>query len=114
VAGLVPSAMSRARTEHRDLRTQRLRTDEINRLRSTINELGGATRFRPCGEPLTRLEYQSILAWMLRLNVSSVGFKYGPATASRRPIVLFTPRSQGGWKIQALHQHLAQCRALPS
>jgi hypothetical protein len=113
VASLVPSAVSRARTEHKDLRTQRTRTTQINRLRSTINQFGGAARFAPCGEPLTRLEYQSILAWMLRLNVSAVGFKYGPAVGSGRPIVLFTPRPQGGWKLQALNQHLAQCRTLP-
>ncbi|MGB0097220.1 MAG: hypothetical protein WBP81_32345 [Solirubrobacteraceae bacterium] len=113
VASLVPSAVSRARTEHKDLRAQRARTTQINKLRSTINQFGGASRFAPCGEPLTRLEYQSILAWMLRLNVSAVGFKYGPAVQSGRPIVLFTPRLEGGWKVQARSQHVAQCRALP-
>ena len=113
VASLVPSVVSGARAEHKDLHTQRARTDEVNRLSSTINQLGGATRLRSCGEPLTRLEYQSILAWMLHLNVSSIGFRYGPAIQSRRPVMLFTPLSQGGWKVQALHQRLAHCRALP-
>ena len=65
---------------------------------------------RPCGEPLTRLEYQTILAWKLHVNVATVGFKYGPAIASGNPIVLFTPL-RGGWKVQALHQRLPQCRA---
>ena len=114
VIGLVPTAISRARTEHRDLRTQRVRTDQINGLGSTINELGGAARFRPCGEALTRLEDQSILAWTLRRNVSAIGFKYGPAIASGRAIVLFTPRSERGWEVQARHQQLARCRTLPS
>ncbi len=114
VIGLVPTAVSRARTEHKDLRTQRVRTDQINGLGSTINELGGAARFRPCGEPLTRLEDQSILAWTLRRNVSAIGFKYGPAIASGRAIVLFTPRSERGWEVQARHQQLARCRTLPS
>jgi hypothetical protein len=114
VISLVPTAISRARTEHKDLRTQRVRTDQINRLGSTINELGGAARFRPCGEPLTRLEDQSLLAWTLRRNVSAIGFKYGPAIASGRAIVLFTPRSEPGWEVQARHQQLARCRTLPS
>ena len=77
-----------------------------------INRLGGAARLRGCGEPLTRLEYQSILAWNLDVNVATVGFKYGPAIASNRPIVLFSPVPAGGWKVQALHQQCG-CRSLP-
>jgi hypothetical protein len=113
VLSLVPSALSRERTEHKDLRVQRVRTTDINRLAGAVSRLGGAARFKPCGEPLTRLEYQTVLAWTLQLNVSRVGFKYGPAISSHRPVVLFTPLSNGAWKVQALHQHLAQCRSLP-
>jgi arginine exporter protein ArgO len=113
VASLVPAAVSRGRTEHKDLRVQRHRTHEINRLAGTVTRLGGAARLRPCGEPLTRLEYQTILAWTLRTNVSSVGFKYGPAIRSGRPLVLFTPRRHGGWKVQAVHQRVRSCRRLP-
>ena len=113
VAALVPSAVSHARNEHRDIRGQRVRTAQIGKLSSVVASFGGPARFKPCGEPLTRLEYQTILAWNLHLNVARVGFKYGPAIASGRPIVLFTPRSHGGWKVQALHQRLASCRSLP-
>ncbi len=109
---LVPAAVSRARTEHKDLRAQRARTDEINRLTGTINKYGGPARFRPCGEPLTRLEYQTILAWSLHVNVATVGYKYGPAIARGRPIVLFTPH-HNDWTVQALHQRLPSCRSLP-
>ena len=49
--------------------------------------------------PRTRLEYQTVLAWTLHLNVSAIGFKYGQAIDSGRPIVLFTPLSHGGWKV---------------
>ena len=111
-ASLAPAALSRGRIEHRDLRAQRLRTQEINRLAGTVARLGGAARFKPCGEPLTRLEYQTILAWTLRVNVATVGFKYGPAIHSGRPVVLFTP-THLGWKVQALNQRRAQCLALP-
>ncbi|MBV9466890.1 MAG: hypothetical protein JO206_11420 [Solirubrobacterales bacterium] len=112
VASLVPAALSRARTEHKDLRVQRQRTLEINRLAGTISRLGGASRLRACGEPLTRLEYQTILAWSLRVNVATVGFKYGPAIHRGKPVVLFTPH-RSGWTVQALHQRSAACRRLP-
>lgn len=112
VASLVPAAVSRGRTEHKDLRVQRARTTEINRLASTITRFGGAARLRACGEPLTRLEYQTILAWQLRVNVATVGFKYSQAIHRGHPIVLFTPH-RSGWTVQALHQRLAQCRRLP-
>jgi hypothetical protein len=112
-ATLVPTALSRARTEHKDLNAQRDRTTEIGRLASVIRYYGGAARFRSCGEPLTRLEYQTILAWQLRLNVARVGWKYTPAIRRGDPIVLFTPHSHGGWQVQALHQTLPSCRRLP-
>ena len=110
---LVPPALSRARSEHHDIVAQRSRTAEIGKLTGTIARLGGAARLRACGEPLTRLEYQTILAWNLHLNVSTVGYKYGPAVASGRPIVLFTPLPQGGWLVQALHQTAPGCTSLP-
>jgi len=113
VLALVPPALSRARSEHRDIRDQRSRTAEIGKLTGTISKLGGPSRLKPCGEPLTRLEYQTILAWNLHVNVATVGYKYGPAIASHRPIVLFTPLPQGGWQVQAIHQHAPGCASLP-
>jgi len=113
VLALVPPALSRARNEHHDIVAQRTRTAQIGKLTTTISQLGGASRFKPCGEPLTRLEYQTILAWNLHVNVATVGYKYGPAVASHRPIVLFTPLPQGGWLVQALHQRSPACTSLP-
>jgi arginine exporter protein ArgO len=112
VLALVPPALSRARSEHHDIVGQRTRTAEIGKLTGTISRLGAA-RLRACGEPLTRLEYQTILAWNLHVNVATVGYKYGPAVASHRPIVLFTPLPQGGWLVQALHQRSPGCISLP-
>ena len=66
-----------------------------------------------CGEPLTRLEYQTILAWTLHVNVAAVGFKYGQAIAHGNPIVLFTPIPRGGWKVQAVNQRAPACLRLP-
>jgi hypothetical protein len=110
---LVPSTLSRARVEHKDLLAQQKRTTEIGRLAATVSAFGGAARLRACGEPLTRLEYQTILAWQLRVNVSAVGFKYGQAIAHGNPLVLVTPHSNGGWTVQGVHQVAPSCRSLP-
>ncbi len=113
LATLVPAAVSRARAERADLKIQRTRTAQINRLSGVVGRLGGPAALKGCGEPLTRLEYQTVLAWTLRVNVATVGFKYGPAEASGRPIVLFTPIGRSGWKVQALNQVSAACVRLP-
>ncbi|MDQ6815922.1 MAG: hypothetical protein M3018_00745 [Actinomycetota bacterium] len=113
VATLVPAAVSRARSERADLRVQRERTAQINRLSGVVTGLGGPAALRGCGEPLTRLEYQTVLAWTLRVNVATVGFKYGPAVASGRPIVLFTPVGRSSWRVQAVHQTNTACLRLP-
>ncbi|MGI8571775.1 MAG: hypothetical protein ACR2L9_03995 [Solirubrobacteraceae bacterium] len=113
IGSLVPAAASRARAERADLRVQRVRTTQINRLTGVVNQRGGPAGLQVCGEPLTRLEYQTILAWTLHLNVASVGFKYAPAIARGRPIVLFTPVGRSGWEVQALHQVKPGCLRLP-
>jgi hypothetical protein len=112
VVSLVPAAISHARTEHIDLKGQRLRTAEIRRLPGAIDRLGGAARLQSCGEPLTRLEYQTMVAYTLGINVSKIGFKYSQAAARGNPVVFYTPTSNG-WLIQALHQVNPACRSLP-
>ena len=112
VGTLIPPAVSRARLERRDIRVQRLRTKEINRLAGSVTRLGGAARLNACGEPVTRLEYQTILAWTLHLNVAAIGFKYGQAIHHGNPVVLYTPRPRGGWLIQGVHQRRPSCRSL--
>ncbi len=111
-ASLVPAAVSRARIERRDLHTQRVRTSEINRLGAIVDSLGGPARLRACGEPLTHLEYQTILAWTLKRNVSAIGFKYDKAIRHGNPLLLFTPLGGGGWRVQTVHQRSPGCRHL--
>jgi hypothetical protein len=113
VGGLIPAAVSRARIERRDLRVQQVRTKEIDRLAGVVTRLGGYGHINACGEPLTRLEYQTILAWTLHVNVARVGFKYSQAIHHGNPIVLFTPLPHGRWKVQAVHQRLSSCLSLP-
>jgi hypothetical protein len=110
---LVPSTLSRARVEHKDLLAQQQRTTAIGRLASTVSAFGGAARLRACGEPVTRLEYQTVVAWQVRVNVSKVGWKYGQAIAHGNPVVLITPHSNGVWTVQGVHQVAPACRSLP-
>jgi hypothetical protein len=114
VLSVIPAAVSQARWEHRDLSHQRLRTQTINLLGSEIEAKGGPGAFRDCGAPITRLQYQSAVAWAFARNVSAVGFIYSKALASGKPIVLVTPypQSGSGWSIRPVHQRTAACRAL--
>ncbi len=114
VIGLIPPAISAAHNEHKDILHQRKRTAEIQRLSTVITALGGAARVRACGEPLTRLEYQTALAYTLGENVKQIGFKFGQAIAHGNPIILFTPYATGiGWQVRPMHQTAPGCRSLP-
>jgi hypothetical protein len=108
---LVPFAVSRVRSERKDLSAQRTRTVEINRLGHVVSAAGGPARVRGCGEPVTQLEYQSVLAWTLRVNVARVGWKYTRAIRSGRPLVLIKPTQQG-WRLRGVHQPVGACRRL--
>jgi hypothetical protein len=84
-------------------------------LPGVIDRLGGARLLRGCGEPLTRLQYQTALAYALGDNVSQVGFKYSQALAHGNPALFITPFESGvGWQIQATHQTAPACAALPT
>jgi hypothetical protein len=115
VAAMVPAAVSAVRSERSDLTQQHARTAEIEALPGVIDRLGGAHRLRACGEPLTRLQYQTALAYALGDNVSQVGFKYSEALAHGNPVLFITPFESGvGWQIQAAHQTAPACAALPT
>jgi len=108
VASLLPAAVSRLRTEHDDVRHERGRANEIGLLQTTIDTLGGYRHVRDCGEPVTIVEYASVLAWMTHLDVGSVG--YLPSAEIRRgyPIVLFASVAPGGWAVRPWHTRRAQ------
>ena len=116
IASLVPAAVARLRVERTDLRHERGRSNEIGLLQTTITTLGGYTRIRECGEPVTVVEYASALAWLTRLDVGSVGFMPNKEIRRRRhPIVLLLPVLPGGWAVSPLHTypHLhARCASL--
>ncbi|MFZ0089339.1 MAG: hypothetical protein WAL63_07535 [Solirubrobacteraceae bacterium] len=108
VATLVPGAITRLRTERHDLRAQRGRTNEIGLLQTTIDTLGGYRHARDCGEPVTIVEYASVLAWLTHLNVGDVGYLPNLEKRRRYPIVLFATVSPGGWSVRPWHTHRSQ------
>ena len=84
--------VTRARAERRDLRRRSAtaRPSSIG-LGPIVARLGGASLLTHCGEPLTSLQYQSVLAWTLHTNVAKVGWKFTPAIRATRPIVIYRP-----------------------
>jgi hypothetical protein len=115
VATLVPGAVARVRSERTDIKHERGRTHEIAFLKTTLDSLGGYKHVRACGEPVTIVEYASALAWYTHLDVGSVGYLPGIEKHRGYPIVLFTPRGQGGWRVEPWHTRTAQraaCRNL--
>ncbi|MGO9750662.1 MAG: hypothetical protein ACLP8S_09595 [Solirubrobacteraceae bacterium] len=99
VAALIPDAKARYDTEQSDLKHEHGRTAEINALAKTLTALGGSTRIRSCGNPVIDVEWLSAIAYSMHMNVGFVGYK----TATRQPIIVFTPLPNG-WQI--LPQHI--------
>jgi hypothetical protein len=120
VVTLIPGALTRARTERRDLRHERGRTHEIALLQSVTNSLGGSAHVRRCGQPVTEVGYVSALAWLYHTNVGSVGGlqQHVEAIELRDPAlakVLFKPLTSGGWDVLPWHTRpslLARCSGL--
>lgn len=85
----------------------------ISRLHHVV-ATDGADRVTACGQPVTELPFQSILAWELDRNVSDVGWQPPIAVKSGTPVVVFEP-TYAGWVITALHSpadEAASCRRL--
>jgi hypothetical protein len=114
-ATLIPGAIARARTERKDLRHERARTHEIALLQSATNLLGGSRHILNCGQPVTDVGYVSALAWLYHTNVGFVGGlqQHVEAAELRNPLhpkVLFTPLTQGGWKVVPWHTRASGVR----
>jgi hypothetical protein len=109
-ASLVPGALARVRTEHRDLRHERNRTVAIGRLRAAIDQVGGYKHIRACGEPVTTVRYVAILAYFTKLNVGKVGHRPSFELEQSYPIVMLKPL-HSGWKVFPWHTAAGTRRA---
>jgi hypothetical protein len=103
IATLVPSdraRVTRARNEITFLRTSW--APQIKRLRQVITRDGGSKRILVCGQAVTEVAFQSILAWELGENVADIGWDPKRWVQRGKPIVLFEP-SGHGWQVQPIH-----------
>jgi hypothetical protein len=114
IAGLVVSLASparlRARLAHNGIVLGRTWAKQLDRLHLVIAREGGPQRILACGEAVTTVSYQSILAWELDRNVIEIGWRPVPAIRRGRPIVLFAPVG-AGWHVRAIHA-APRCRHL--
>jgi hypothetical protein len=117
VVALAPSALSRVRTEHRDLKHERGRTTDINMLGPLVSQLGGPLHIQHCGVPAVEVAWVSSLAWYLHMDVGFITRHTSDAVSSTRPHVVFRPSSRGGWVVRTYHlrhHNAAVCSQLNS
>ncbi len=107
VIAMVPAAVARLRAERKDLSHERGRTKVINQIGAAVNAIGGASAVKNCGEPVTNVEYVSILAYYTHLNDGDVGHRPKFELKLKHPIVLFT-QLQNGWAITPYHTPAAK------
>jgi hypothetical protein len=108
---LLPSIRTTARFVHGEISDGHRFSRQVNRLADVIARRGGAAHIKRCGQPVSALEFQSVLAWEVELNVGDVGWRPQTEIRSGRPIVLFEPKGLG-WRVRPLHVHDATCDAL--
>jgi hypothetical protein len=102
VLSLVPGAIARMRAERKDLSHERGRTKVIKWLGSAVDHMGGGAHVRGCGQPVTNVEYVSILAFYTNLNDGNVGHRPQFELHLKHPIVLFT-QMPNGWAAMPWH-----------
>lgn len=102
VAALVPAAALRVRTARAEIGDAHSFAAQDDSLEAVIARDGGAARILACGQPVTDVGHQSVLAWDTGLNVGDVGYKPGRSIDGGKPIVLFHARGNG-WQVRAIH-----------
>ncbi|HET9105072.1 MAG TPA: hypothetical protein VFN55_17105 [Solirubrobacteraceae bacterium] len=102
VAFMIPSAISQARAEHKDIRHEQARTKEINKLSAFLTALGGPKHVEACGRPVLNVEYVSIMGWYVHRNTGTIGYRPQVEVWDRRyPLVLFST-FPNGWAVQTV------------
>jgi len=100
VGFMVPSAISQAGLEHKDIRHEQARTKEINRLSSFLGALGGVNHVERCGRPVLNVEFVSIMGWYTHRNTGTIGYRPKIELHFRKyPIVVFST-FPNGWGVK--------------
>ena len=115
VAFMVPSAITQARTEHKDIRHEQARTKEINKLSSFLTALGGTQHVESCGRPVVNVEFVSIMGWYTHRNTGTIGYRPLIELHFRKyPIVVFSS-FPNGWGVKTYRipaRNAARCANL--
>jgi hypothetical protein len=102
LAALVQPAHHRLTLTHQEITANRHSGTRSARLHDVIARDGGAAHIKACGQPVTTVAFQSLLAYEIGLNVGNVGFKPGRAISKGTPIVYFKPHVLG-WQVLPIH-----------
>jgi hypothetical protein len=118
VAGLIalliimfPHARFRARLAHNGIVLGQRWARQLDRLHNIIAREGGTKYILSCGQAVTTIPYQSILAWEMGENIRDVGWVPQDEIATGKPIVYFQPVF-AGWQIHPIHTTKPGCRRL--
>jgi hypothetical protein len=111
VVALALPARNRVRLAHNGIVFGRTWARQLSRLHAVIDTDGGAKRILACGQAVSYLGYQTILAWDLDRNVSDIGYQPGKSIRRAKPIVLFEPYG-AGWRVRPIHTNRAACSGL--
>jgi hypothetical protein len=107
VATLVPGATQRVRTIRGQIHDAHTFAEQDDSLEAVVRRDGGPARILACGQPVTDVGHQSVLAWDTELNVGKVGYKPGKAIDEGKPIVFFHSH-HNGWQVRPIHTLAAE------
>jgi hypothetical protein len=118
LATLVPAARERVRTVRAEVNDAHTFAAQDDSLEAVIVRDGGPAHILACGQPVTDVGHQSVLAWDVGLDVGKVGYKPGREINLGVPIVFFHLTSlHGGWQVKPIHTvpaERATCAGLKS
>jgi hypothetical protein len=102
IVALLPAVPGRLRLIHNGILLGQNWARQLDRLQTVIARDGGGRGVMACGEVVTTVSYQSVLAWEVGENVAAVGWAPGQVIDSGQPMVLFLPYV-AGWKVRPIH-----------
>lgn len=104
---MAPHARSRARLTHNGIELGQTWALVIHRLQWAVDR-AEARRILACGQPLTTIPFQSILAWELGVNVGAVHSVPALWLPTKARLVYFEPH-YAGWRIHPVHASGRAC-----
>jgi hypothetical protein len=110
-AALVPAARSTARSVHGELSEGRKYARQVDRLDRIVESSGGAAAVVRCGQPVSALGFQSVIAWETGLNVGEIGWTPLPTGGPSHAVIVFEPHGLG-WVVRPVNTSASGCRSL--